>query len=187
MIGILAIHGDVAEHRAILDALKAKHRDVRTSNDLDGLTHLIIPGGESTVMSKFLFELSDLGKDIMRRVSEGSLAIYGTCAGAILLARKVTGHRAPRSLGLMNITVDRNAYGTQIQSFEAELTIKGFRTPLPAAFIRAPKITWVGNDVEVLAINDNDPVLVRSGRLLAGTFHPEARGETRIHRMFLKM
>lgn len=187
MIGILAIHGDVAEHQQILDALKVKHREVRTSEDLSGLTHLIIPGGESTVISKFLFFLSTLGDDIIDRASENVLAIYGTCAGAILLARKVTGHNAPRSLRLMDIAVDRNAYGTQMQSFEAELTIKGLRTSLPAAFIRAPVITYTGGDVEVLATHDEDPVLVRSGRLLAGTFHPEARGETRIHKIFLKM
>ncbi|MSR87078.1 pyridoxal 5'-phosphate synthase glutaminase subunit PdxT [Candidatus Peribacteria bacterium] len=183
-IGVLAFHGDFAEHLDVLKSLSVQCREVRSLADLDKVHRLIIPGGESTVMSRFLDE-SGLDKEIIKRVVQGSLPIYGTCAGAILLAKKVTGKNAPRSLKLIDMVIDRNAYGTQAQSFQTELKLKGMKKPLPVAFIRAPMITKVGEDVEVLASHNGFPVLVKQGSVLAGTFHPEVRGQDAIHRLFL--
>lgn len=184
--GVLSFHGDVAEHLDVLRSLKAKAIEVKSIDDLQQVDRLIIPGGESTVITRFL-QMSGLDKQIIKRVKEGSLAVYGTCAGAILLARKATGKNAPRSLGLIDIVVNRNAYGTHMQSFEADLKIKGSKKTLPVAFIRAPAITKTGKGVEVLATFKNTPVLVRQGRVLAGTFHPEVRGETLVHELFLTL
>jgi 5'-phosphate synthase pdxT subunit len=185
-IGVLAFHGDFAEHLLILKNLDVTARMVKTSEDLSGVHGLIIPGGESTVMSKFLFDLTDTGRMIQKRVKEGTLSVYGTCAGAILLARLITGKNAPKTLGLMDIAIERNAYGSQAQSFESSLKVQGLRHPLHASFIRAPVITKVGKGVEVLAEYKGSPVLVRQSNLLAGTFHPEMRSETAIHELFLK-
>lgn len=185
-VGVLAFHGDFAEHIAVLRVIGVKSREVRTVEDLRECTHCLIPGGESTVMARFLWE-SGLAKHIQKRVRKGSLAIYGTCAGAILLAKRVTGKNAPGTLALLDFTVARNAYGTQLQSFAALLTISGFPLKLPVSFIRAPIITRVGRGVEILALHGKYPVLVRKGRVLAGTFHPEVRGEAAIHKMFLSL
>ena len=136
-------------------------------------------------MAKFLWE-SGVGEKIQERVRDGSLAVYGTCAGAILVAEDVTGKNAPKSLQLIDIAVDRNAYGAQIDSFETSLQIKDSKNPISVSFIRAPKITRVGNGVEVLSSYQNDPVLVKSEKVLAGTFHPEMRNEKAIHQLFLK-
>ncbi len=185
-VGVLSFHGDFAEHIAILHSMKQKAIEVRSVDDLTRIDHLIIPGGESTVMSRFLV-MTGVGKEIQKRVKDDSLAVYGTCAGAILLARKVTGKNSPAILGLMDIRIERNAYGTQLESFQCNLKIKGVKKPLPVAFIRAPIITAVGKGVEVFSTHDGNPVLVRQGRVLAGTFHPEVRGETAIHEMFLTL
>lgn len=185
-VGILGFHGDVAEHLDILRSLKMKTIEARSVVDLQLATHLIIPGGESTVMARFLAD-TGVGEVIKKRVNDRSLAVYGTCAGAILLASKVTGKNAPRPLGLMNITIDRNAYGTQAQSFMADLKIKGMKGNHPVAFIRAPIITKVGSDVEILASHKENAVLVRQGRILAGTFHPEVRGHESVHKYFLTL
>ena len=183
-VGVLAFQGDVREHHEALRALGAESIDVRSIDDLEKVDALIIPGGESTVMSRFL-ELTGVGTEIKRRGGEGSMPIYGTCAGAIIIAKKVTGKNVPSTLRLMNITIERNAYGTQMQSFHADLKIKGCQSPFPVAFIRAPVITSVGKDVDVLASHHGHPVLVREGNLLAGTFHPEVKGEVAVHRLFL--
>ena len=185
-IGVLAFHGDFAEHIELLRSMKRSAVEVRSVEDLQDVSHLIIPGGESTVMSGFLTS-TGVAAAMQKRVKEGSLAVYGTCAGAILLARKITGKNSPRSLGLMDMTVERNAYGTQLQSFSADLRMKGITGKLPVAFIRAPIITTVGKGVEVLASMKGSPVLVRQARLLAGTFHPEVRGQTAIHKLFLSL
>ena len=205
-IGVLSFQGDFAEHLAVLRSLKMKAMEVRSVQDLNQVERLIIPGGESTVMAQFLEE-TGVGKEIVRRVKIKSsdttkpsapclaradhknipLFVYGTCAGAILLAKKATGKNAPRTLGLIDITIDRNAYGTQLDSFEANLTIAGIPSSVPVAFIRAPVITKVGKNVEVLASHRGKPVLMRQGKILAGTFHPEVRGERRIHELFLGM
>ncbi len=185
-VGVVAFHGDFAEHIALLRSMKQRVIEVRSVKELAEVDHLIIPGGESTVISRFL-ESTGVGKEIQRRVKDESLAVYGTCAGAILLAHKVTGKHAPKTLRLMDITVERNAYGTQMQSFSAELRITGVRENVPVAFIRAPIITNVGKGIEMLAKHDGNPVLVRCGRVLAGTFHPEVRDQTVIHKLFLTM
>lgn len=184
-VGVLALQGDFAEHLAVLKHLRVQALEVRTENDLKQVDRLIIPGGESTVMSRLLW-LDGLADAIIRRVKKG-MPVYGTCAGAILLATRATGDRAPKTLGLMDIVVDRNAYGSQIDSFETSLKISGLPKLLPAAFIRAPMIARVGKDVEILSSHEGKPVLVRQGKLLAGTFHPEVRGESAVHRMFLEM
>lgn len=186
IVGVLAFHGDFAEHVGLLHAMRHKAIEVRSVVDLQKITHLIIPGGESTVMSQFLTQ-TGVSAAIQKRVREGSLAVYGTCAGAILIARKVTGKNAPRPLGLIDITVERNAYGTQMQSFEADIRVKGIGKKLPVAFIRAPVITRIGKTVNVLASHGGHPVLVRQGKILAGTFHPEVRGETAIHTLLLAL
>lgn len=185
-VGVLAFHGDFAEHLEILAGLRVKAMEVRSLDDLALVSHLIIPGGESTVMSRFL-ESTGVGEGIKDLVKAGDLAVYGTCAGAILLANNVTGKNAPQSLQLLDMTIERNAYGTQRESFAADLKIKGLPKAVPVAFIRAPIISAVGKNVDVLASHAKNPVLVRCGKVLAGTFHPEIRGQSSIHRLFLEM
>ena len=170
----------------MLESLGVTSLEVRSLDDLGKIDRLIIPGGESTVISRFL-ESTGVGREIRRRVQDSSLAVYGTCAGAILLARKVTGKNSPRALGLIDIVIERNAYGTQAQSFAAELSIRGIAKKVSAAFIRAPVITRIGRGVEILSVYDGIPVLVAQGRVLAGTFHPEVRGERAMHAVFLKL
>lgn len=188
VVGVLAFQGDFAEHIAVLHSMRVPALEVRTKDDLAKVDALIIPGGESTVMAQFLQD-TGTGAEIRKRVlsRKHPLAVYGTCAGAILLARRATGKNAPKTLGLINVTVERNAYGTQRESFEASLKIHGIRQSVDTAFIRAPRITAVGRGVEVLASYGKDPVLVKQGRVLLGTFHPEVRGGTELHRMFLSM
>lgn len=185
-VGVLAFHGDFAEHIRILKDLNVKAKEIRSLEDLSDVQRLIIPGGESTVMSNFL-EDTGVGKEIIRRAKTEQFPIYGTCAGAILLAKKATGKNAPKTLGLLDIAVDRNAYGTQRESFEAKLKFRREKKPLEVSFIRAPIIQKVGSGVEVLASYHGYPVLVRQGRLLAGTFHPEVRADRRLHVFFLTM
>lgn len=189
LIGVLAFQGDFAEHLSIVRELGVKAREVRNVEDLEGIDGLIIPGGESTVMCRFL-EMTGVGKEIARRVhaKKKPLAVYGTCAGAIIIAKKVLGKHAVKPLGLMDITIDRNAYGTQSQSFETILNIKDRRGLLVrASFIRAPKITSKGRGVEVISKHNDLPVLVKQGHLLASTFHPEVKDERVIHEMFVRM
>jgi 5'-phosphate synthase pdxT subunit len=186
MIGILAFQGNIAEHKAVLQALDEPAIEVRTLQDLAQVEHLIIPGGESTVLSRFL-KMEKLDAEIKKRGGEGLLAVFGTCAGAILLSTNITGGKGAEPLGLIDIDTDRNAYGTQIDSFETALAVKGMTKPVNASFIRAPLITRVGKGVEVLATHQNHPVIVRQGRILASSCHPEMRGETAIHRLFLGM
>ncbi len=185
-VGVLALQGDYSEHIGILNTLKVKAAEVRTPADLKHVQKLIIPGGESTTIASLL-ETTGLRKAIISRARKGTLTIFGTCAGAILLARKVSGKNVPPTLGLLNMKIERNAFGSQLQSFEAHLNIKGLQDPMVVSFIRAPRITKTGWRVEVLASHDGYPVLVRKGKILAGTFHPELRGGTEIHRLFLKM
>lgn len=182
-IGVLAVQGNFAEHRAILQKLGVSHTEVRTTGDLLEADHLIIPGGESTVISRFL-QQSGLDQEIIQRYQAGTLPLLATCAGAILLAKEVTGKNAPPSLGLLDITIDRNAYGSQVQSFEVELDVTG-AGPVHASFIRAPRITRVGDQVEVLATHKDAPVLVRQDGIVAATFHPELHGEVAIHKLWL--
>ena len=182
-IGVLALQGDVREHRRALERLGARTREVRKPRDLEGLDGLVLPGGESTAIARLLHE-SGLWDELRERGHEG-FPMYGTCAGLILLAREILEDR-PEGLGLMDITVDRNAYGRQVDSFEADIEIEGIG-PFHAVFIRAPKVVRCGPDVEVLAEYDGSPVLVQQGRLLASTFHPELTDDPRVHEHFLKL
>lgn len=187
-IGILAFQGDVAEHAESLNMLGQKATEIRTLADCTALTHVIIPGGESTVIARFLEE-TKVGEWIRTEALKQTIAVFGTCAGAILIAEEATGKHAPRTLDLIDITVERNAYGTQRDSFETDLTVQGIDHPVKTAFIRAPRITRTGSGVSVLATHPitHEPVLVQSGRILAGTSHPEVRGDASIHQLFLSL
>ncbi|HOK03248.1 MAG TPA: pyridoxal 5'-phosphate synthase glutaminase subunit PdxT [Spirochaetota bacterium] len=183
-IGVLAMQGAFHKHCEMIERLGHFSCQVRTSEDLLTCDALIIPGGESTVMSK-LITRNDLLDIIIHRAKNG-MPIFGTCAGLILLASNVVAFELPL-LRLLDVTVERNAYGRQLESFEANLEIKGMIEPLRGIFIRAPKIIHFSDEVEVLAAFDGDPVLVRQGNILGATFHPELTDDTRIHEFFLSM
>lgn len=184
--GVLALQGDVAEHlRALREAGADSVRSVLRPRDLDRLDALVMPGGESTTIGRLMREY-ELDAAIRRRVAEG-MAVFGTCAGLILLATEVVGRDSPW-LGLLPIRVRRNAYGRQRDSFEALLEAPNVDArPLEAVFIRAPQIEAVGPEVAVLANHSGHPVLCRHGRILAASFHPELTGDRRLHRYFLAM
>ncbi|WP_370326797.1 pyridoxal 5'-phosphate synthase glutaminase subunit PdxT [Euzebya sp.] len=194
-IGVLALQGDVAEHLHILEGLGVTAAPVRHAHELDGLDGLIIPGGESTTIGKLL-TLFELMAPLKSRIVDG-MGVFGTCAGAILLASQATHHDGRPAdqplLGAMDITVRRNAFGRQVDSFEADLDVRGVDGgPLRAVFIRAPAIERAGEGVEVLArVGDEaagDSIVVcRQGRLLASAFHPELAGDPRLHQLFLEM
>jgi len=182
-IGVLAVQGDVIEHRAILRRLGVADVEVRLPGDLAGVDGLILPGGESTTIGKLMVRYG-LDRAIPEQVRRG-MALYGTCAGMILMARRAVGGEPPM-LRLMDITVIRNAYGRQVDSFEADLDVPVFGPPpLRAVFIRAPVMDQAGPGVEVLASLDGRPVLAREGRLLVSSFHPELAPDDRVHRYFL--
>ncbi len=181
-VGVLALQGDFAAHARALRAVGAEPVEVRLPADLAGCAALVLPGGESTTLL-LLLAASGLDRAIPAFHRAGG-ALLGTCAGAILLAKEVT-HPAQPSLGLLDATLERNHYGRQVDSFEAEAPFPGGGPPLPLVFIRAPAITRVGRGVEVLVEHGGLPVLVRQGRLLAGTFHPELTDDVRVHRLLL--
>lgn len=184
-IGVLALQGSFSLHAVSLARLGVHVTEVRRANALEGLDGLIIPGGESSTMLKFLLE-EDLF-DPLLAFHRGGGALYGTCAGAILLASEVSGP-AQRSLGLLDIGVRRNGYGRQVHSHSAAVACPALGEPdLPVVMIRAPVITRVGPGVEVLASHRGHPVFVRAGRLLATTFHPELTDDLRVHRWFLSL
>jgi 5'-phosphate synthase pdxT subunit len=183
-IGVLAAQGAFAEHIVMLNRLDTEVVAIRLPGDLKGVTGLIIPGGESTTISQLMAEY-----DFMReftRMAGGGLPVFGTCAGMILMARQISGNNA-KSLGLMDITVKRNAFGRQINSFETELKIPALgKEAFPGVFIRAPIIESCGNNVEVLArLADGSIIAARQGKLLATAFHPELTEDLRFHRYFL--
>jgi pyridoxal 5'-phosphate synthase pdxT subunit len=182
-IGVLALQGAYEAHAQTLRMLGATPKLIRTPEDLEGVAGLIMPGGESTTMLKFL-ERNGFFEVLQNFVK--TTPTFGTCAGAILLASHVE-HPAQKSLDALDITVERNAYGRQIDStiLKAETTLPG--GPLEMVFIRAPRITRLGPGVETLASREGFPVLVRSGHLLAATFHPELSDDTRIHKLFLDL
>lgn len=183
-VGILAIQGDYAMHGKMLDALGAPWVLVKHSADLDGVGGLIIPGGESTTMLK-LFELEGVGAAIKDFAAQGK-PIYGTCAGAILLAKEVS-NPPQEKLGLIDIAIERNAYGRQIDSsIQAGECPELADHPIEMVFIRAPIIRRVGAGVKVLGRCGDLPVLVEQGNILAGTFHPELTDDETVHRYFLK-
>jgi pyridoxal 5'-phosphate synthase pdxT subunit len=186
-VGVLALQGDVREHLAALGDAGADAVPVRRSGELDAVDGLVIPGGESTTMSHLLREL-DLLEPLRARLSSG-LPAYGACAGMILLASEildagVVGREAV-PLGGIDITVRRNAFGRQVDSFEGDVAFSGFDEPVYGVFIRAPWVERMGSGVEVLASAAGHPVAVRQGAVLATAFHPEMTGDRRIHRLFV--
>ena len=183
-VGVLAIQGDFAAHARAIGRIGANAIEVRRANDLAAMDGVIIPGGETTTMLKFIEE-EVLAAPICDFARSGK-PIFGTCAGAILLAQEVY-NPAQASLGLIDIAVERNAYGRQLDSFiaEVETTIEG--GPLEAVFIRAPRIRRIGPAVKVIAGLKDEPVLVRDGNILAATFHPELTEDVRAHSLFLEM
>jgi 5'-phosphate synthase pdxT subunit len=183
-VGVLALQGDVREHVAALRALGADTTEVRRPDQLEAVDALVLPGGESTTMS-LLLSSSELEEPLAKRLADGMPA-FGTCAGMILLAsRLLDGRRDQRCFGAIDLTVRRNAFGRQVDSFETELPIVGIGEPFHAVFIRAPAVDEVGPDVEVLAEVDGRPVLCRQGPILVSAFHPELGGDHRLHELFL--
>jgi 5'-phosphate synthase pdxT subunit len=185
-VGVLALQGDVREHMRALEAVGVAPVAVKRLDELNSVDALIIPGGESTTIGKLL-DRFELLEPLNRRVAEG-MAAYGTCAGLILMANGVVGKEdAPHRVGALDVDVRRNAYGRQVESFEADLDLAGGDGPFRAVFIRAPIIERIGDGVSVIASFDGHPVLVKQGRLLASSFHPEMTGDRRIHQMFVDM
>lgn len=184
-IGVLALQGDFAEHGAMLGRLDAEAVEVRQPPDMNGIAGLIIPGGESTTIGK-LMERYGFRQPI-RDLAHSGKPVWGTCAGLILMARNV-GRRQPL-LNLLDITVERNAFGRQTDSFETDLEVEGIGGgPFPAVFIRAPVVRAVGPGVQVLSrLEDGTIVAVRHGRLFGTAFHPELTGDTRLHASFVEM
>jgi len=184
-IGVLALQGAFREHIVSLEALGVTAVAVRLPEQLEGCAGLIIPGGESTAIGK-LMDSYGFYEAIPRLHAQG-MAIWGTCAGAILIARDVLDALPDqRSLGLMDITVRRNAYGRQVDSFEVELDVAGIEGTFTGVFIRAPWIEKVGDGVDVIARHDERIVAVREGTLMATTFHPELTGDPAFHRLFVE-
>jgi pyridoxal 5'-phosphate synthase pdxT subunit len=179
-VAVLALQGDFEAHRRRLSEIGVASFEARLPEELERASGLVLPGGESTTMWKF-FE-SAPWEEAIARFAQRRRPILGTCAGAILLAREVT-HPAQKGLALLDIGVERNAYGRQADSFVGEVEAPALGGRLPAVFIRAPKIRRVGADVEVLATLAGEPVLVRRGNVLAATFHPELTADTRVHRL----
>ena len=182
-IGVLAIQGDYEAHKARLEQLGAEVILVRKPEQLDAIDGIVIPGGESSTFLNFLAERGFLEK---LRDFVSTKPTFGTCAGAILLAKHVE-NPSQKSLDVMDIRIRRNAYGRQIDSSIREAQSKLGDKPLEMVFIRAPKIVGTGKGVEVLATFGGDPVLVRQGKILAATFHPELSEDTRVHQEFVKM
>ena len=185
-VGILAIQGDVAAHARALARAGAQTCEVRTEKDIDGLDALVLPGGESTTISKGMARLG-LYTPLRERIRAG-MPVLGTCAGAILLARQVE-NRPVETLEMLDIIAVRNAYGTQVDSFAAQVdagAAKGLEG-LRCVFIRAPRLRRPGEEVRVLARVDGEPVLVQQGHVLAATFHPELTDDTRVHRRLIEL
>jgi pyridoxal 5'-phosphate synthase pdxT subunit len=180
--GVLALQGDFREHGFMLAALGATPVEVRTAEDLAGVDCLAIPGGESTAITKLARAHGLVGP--IRERAAGGMPILGTCAGMIVMARRVDGGEA--LLDLLDVTVERNAYGRQVDSFETDVEVASVGT-VRAVFIRAPRIREVGGGVEVLAAIDGEPVVVRQRNLLAAAFHPEMAGDPRLHGKLLEM
>ena len=185
-VGILAIQGDVIEHRHALERIGAETTEIRLPDQLDGVDGLIIPGGESTTIVQ-LIDIYNL-RDVIRNKVKSGLPTWGTCAGMIVLADRLTDRR-PDPLRLMNIDVSRNAFGRQVDSFEQDLEIDGVDgPPFRAVFIRAPVVNSAGPGTRILArLDDGRPVAVRQGGMLATSFHPELTDDSRVHQLFVRM
>ena len=183
-IGVLALQGDFKEHIHCLNNLNVSTEEIRNPEQVKNIDGLIIPGGESTTISK-LIKIFNFEKVIQNHVVEKK-ALWGTCAGMIILAKTLT-EVNPKPLGLIDIEVSRNWYGRQIDSFEKDINIVGLNTPFRAVFIRAPVIQKVGKNVSILGEENGYPIAVKSDNILATSFHPELTGDLRIHDMFVNM
>ena len=188
-VGVLALQGDTREHLAALSEAGAQAATVRRRAELDSVDALVIPGGESTTISLLLREF-DLLEPLRQRLADGMPA-YGSCAGMILLASGILDAGEPgreaSALGAIDMTVRRNAFGRQVDSFEGDIDFRGLDGPVRAVFIRAPWVERVGADVEVLARAGEHIVAVRQGPMLATAFHPEMTGDRRVHKLFVEM
>lgn len=184
-IGVLALQGAFREHKRAFERLGAEVVEVRLPEHLAGVDGLVIPGGESTTIAKLMnaYRLDEAVPEFYRAGG----ALWGTCAGAITLARDIVGFPQQPRLNLLDISVERNAYGRQLASFETGLEVEGFDKPFEAVFIRAPRIAQTGPAVKVVARYDGDAVMVAHERLLATVFHPELSGDDRVHRYFLEL
>jgi len=182
-IGVLALQGAVSEHINMVKSLGVEAVPVKTAEQIKSVDGLIMPGGESTTMGRLItkFELENVIKE---RISEG-MPVYGTCAGMILLAKRIKNYEQ-FTLGILDITVIRNAFGRQIDSMEVDLNVKGLESPFHAIFIRAPVAVELGSDVEALASLDEGVVFLRQGNVFASAFHPELGNDPRIHKMFIE-
>ena len=185
VVGVLALQGAFNRHTRMLGELNVATQEVRTPQDLASVDALVMPGGESTTMSQLL-ESSELFEPIKKMIHEG-MPVFGTCAGMILLAKEIIDGRDDQvSFGAIDIDVQRNAYGRQIDSFEAEIEVEGFNTPFHAVFIRAPRIVKAAQSVEVLAEFGVEIVLARQKNVLVASFHPELSPDQRIHELFVR-
>ena len=185
VVGVLALQGAFNRHTRVLGELNVATQEVRTPQDLASVDALVLPGGESTTMSQLL-ESSELFEPIKKMIHEG-MPVFGTCAGMILLAKEIIDGRDDQvSFGAIDIDVQRNAYGRQIDSFEAEIEVDGFNTPFQAVFIRAPRIVKAAQSVEVLAEFGVEIVLARQKNVLVASFHPELSPDQRIHELFVR-
>jgi 5'-phosphate synthase pdxT subunit len=183
-VGVLALQGDFREHRRTLEALGANVVEVRLPGDLEGIDAIVIPGGESTTIGKLAVRFEVI-EPLRRRITEG-MPTYGTCAGLIFCAVAVTEGEQPLR-GVLDVVVERNAFGRQNESFESDLVIDGLDDPFHAVFIRAPWVSKVGSGVETLATVEDHPVMVRQGNIIGTSFHPELTGDPRIHQMLISM
>ena len=184
-IGVLGLQGDFREHVEVLASMGVSTLVVKLPEDLELVDGIIIPGGESTTMGRIMKEVG-LDEPLIKKI-EGGLPVFGTCAGMILLSKGVVGYDQS-TLGVMDIKVERNAYGRQVESFEVDVSIPEIgERPFHAIFIRAPKVVEVGDGVEVLAELEGSPILLRQKNILASSFHPELTEDRRIHELFIKM
>jgi 5'-phosphate synthase pdxT subunit len=184
IVGVLALQGDFREHLAVVERLGAVGREIRLPSDLDGIDALIIPGGESTTIGKLATRFGLI--EPLRELINGGLPTYGTCAGLIFASSTVTEGSQPL-LGVLDVAVQRNAFGRQKESFETDLEIDGFDALFHAVFIRAPWVEKVGSDVVVLASVEGHPVMVQQDNIIGTSFHPELTEDDRIHQMLIEM
>ena len=186
-VGVLAIQGDYREHRNLLESLGADVKEIRLPDQLDAVDGLIIPGGESTTIVQ-LIDIYKMREKLRERVLNEGMPTWGTCAGMIVMAHKLSDHR-PDPLKLMNIEVSRNAFGRQVDSFETDLEVEDMDgPPYHAVFIRAPVVDTIGEGVRIISsLDDGRPVAVRQGHMLATAFHPELTNDPRMHKLFLQM
>ena len=185
VVGVLALQGAFSRHQDALTELGVATRQVRTPQDLEAVNALVMPGGESTTMSQLL-ESSEIFEPLAKRVEEG-MAVFGTCAGMILLAKKIIDGRDDQTpFGAIDIEVQRNAYGRQVDRFEADIDVDSLKSRFHAVFIRAPRIASLGSQVKVLAYCGEDVVLAQQNNILVASFHPELTNDIRLHELFLK-